>query len=52
MNSENAPKERVKSFIDLVNMEKGLMDENQEPSFQQDLERLSVPQYKRWREES
>ena len=40
MNSENAPKEIVKSFTDLENMAKGLTDENQEPSVQQELERL------------
>ena len=28
MNSENASKEMVKSFTDLPNMAKGLMDEN------------------------
>ena len=32
MNSENAPKEIVKSFMDLANMAKELMDENQQPS--------------------
>ena len=41
MNSENAPKEIVYSFIDLVNMVIGLMDENQQPSFPQELGRLS-----------
>ena len=40
MNSDNAPKEIVKTNIDLANMEKGLMDENQQPSDQQELERL------------
>ena len=30
----NAPKEIVKSFIDLVNMAKGLMDENKQPAVQ------------------
>ena len=40
MNSENAPKEIVKSFIDLAKMAKGLVDENQQPSVQQELERL------------
>ena len=34
MNSENASKEIVKSFTDLANIAKGLMDENQQPSFQ------------------
>ena len=29
MNSENASKEMVKSFIDLANMTKGLIDEKQ-----------------------
>ena len=38
MNSENPP--IVKTFIDLGNMTKGLMDENQQPSVQQELERL------------
>ena len=32
MNSENPPKEIVQSFIDLVNMVKWLMVENQQPS--------------------
>ena len=41
MNSENATKEMVQSFIDLVNMAKGLMDENQQPSVPQELGRLS-----------
>ena len=40
VNTENAPKEIVKSFTDLVKMAKGLMDENQQPSVQQELERL------------
>ena len=40
MNSENAPKEFVKSFIDLANMAKGLMDENQQLSVQESLERM------------
>ena len=40
MNSENAPKEIVQSFIDLVNMAKWLMDENQQPSVTQELGRL------------
>ena len=40
MNSEDDPKEIVKSFIDLANMAKGLMDENQQPSVQQELQRL------------
>ena len=40
MNSENTPKEVVKLFIDLANMTIGLMDEKQEPSVQQELERL------------
>ena len=40
MNSENAQKEIVKSFIDLANMAKGLMDENQQQSPKQELERL------------
>ena len=40
MNSENAPKEFVKSFTDLANMAKGLMDENQQPSVQESLERM------------
>ena len=37
MNIEYDPKEVVKSFIDLVNMAKGLLDENQQPSVQQEL---------------
>ena len=40
LNSENTPKEIVKSFIDLANMAIWLMDENQKPSVQQELERL------------
>ena len=40
MESGNAPKEILKSFIDLASMAKGLMDENQQSSFQRDLERL------------
>ena len=39
MNSENAPKEIMKSFIDLVNVAK-VMDENQQPSVTQELGRL------------
>ena len=40
MNSENAPNEIVQSFIDLVNIAKRLMDENQQPSVRQELGRL------------
>ena len=40
MNSENAPNKIVQSFIDLVNMAKGLTDENQQPSPTQKLGRL------------
>ena len=40
MNSENAQKEIVQPFIDLVNMAKWLMDENQQPSVTQELGRL------------
>ena len=40
MNSENAPKEIVQSFKDLVNMAKWLMDENQQPFVTQELGRL------------
>ena len=32
MNNENTPKDIMKSFIDLENMAKGLMNENQQPS--------------------
>ena len=39
MNSEIVP-QKIKSFIDLANMAKGLMDENQQPFVQQDLQRL------------
>ena len=35
INSGNASKEIVKSFIVLANMAKELMDENQQPPFQQ-----------------
>ena len=40
MNSENAPKEIVQSFIDLVSMGKGLMNENQQSSVTQELGRF------------
>ena len=40
MNGENAPREKVQSFIDLANMVKGPMDENQQPSVAQELGRL------------
>ena len=40
MNSENALKEIMKSFIDLANMAKGLLLENQPPSVQLEIERL------------
>ena len=40
MNSENNPKEIVKSFIDLANTAKRLVDENLQSSVQQELERL------------
>ena len=36
----NVPKEIVKSFIDLGNMGKGQMVEKQQPSVQQELEKL------------
>ena len=39
MNCENASKEIVQWFIDLMNMAKGLMDENQQPSITQELRR-------------
>ena len=40
MNSENASKDAVISFIELANKAKGLMNENQQSSIQQELERL------------
>ena len=40
INSENVPKEIVKSFIDLTNIAKSLVDENQQPSVKQEFERL------------
>ena len=40
MNIENAPKEIVKSVVDLANLAKELMDENQKLSVQLELERL------------
>ena len=40
MNSENTPNKIVQSLIDLVNIAKWLMDENQQPSVTQELERL------------
>ena len=38
MNSDNVPKELVKSFIDLANVVKELMGEKQQPSLQEELE--------------
>ena len=46
MNSENAPKEIVQSFIDLVNMAKWLMNGNQQSCITQELGRL-FPSMKR-----
>ena len=40
MSSENASNKIVQSLIDLVNMAKWLMDENQQPSVTQELGRL------------
>ena len=40
MNSENAPKVIVKSFIDSASMAKGFINENQPPSVAQELGRL------------
>ena len=40
MNSENAPKHIVQSFIDLANTAKQLINENQQPSVEQELGRL------------
>ena len=40
MNSENASKNIVQSLLDLVNIAKWLMDENQQPSVTQELGRL------------
>ena len=40
MNSENASKEIVQSFIDLVNMAKWMMDVKLQPSVTQELGRL------------
>ena len=37
MDSENAPKETVQSFIDLANIANRLIDENQQPSVTQEL---------------
>ena len=42
MNGVNDSKEVAQSFIDLVNMEKGLMDENQQSSVAQELELFQV----------
>ena len=39
MSSENTSKKIVQSLIDLVNMAKWLMDENQQPSVTQELGR-------------
>ena len=41
MNSGNAPKELAKLLIDLVNMAKWMMKENQQSPVQQELEKLS-----------
>ena len=53
MNSENAPKEIVQSFIGLANMAIGMMNESQQPSVTQELRRLfpSTRGGGRWREE-
>ena len=40
MRSKNAPKKIVQSLIDLVNMAKWLMEENQQPSVTQELGRV------------
>ena len=40
MRSENAPKRIVQLVIDLVNMARWLVDENQQPSVTQELEKL------------
>ena len=40
MNSGNAPKELAKLLIDLVNMAKWMMKENQQSPVQQELEKL------------
>ena len=40
MNIENAPKEAMKLSRDLETIANGLIDENQQPSAQQELERL------------
>ena len=40
MNGKNGPKEIVQSFIDLANMVKGLMEENQQLFVTQELGRL------------
>ena len=40
MNSENGPKQIAQLFMDLVNMAKWLMDENQQPSVTQEVGRL------------
>ena len=40
MNNENASKKIVQSLIDLVNVAKWLIDENQQPSVTQELGRL------------
>ena len=44
MNGVNDSKEVAQSFIDLVNMAKGLMDENQQSSVAQELELFQVQQ--------
>ena len=40
MNSENATEDIVQSFIDLANVAKGLINETQQPSVEQELGRL------------
>ena len=42
MNGVNDSKEVAQSFIDLVNMAKGLMDENQQSSVARELELFQV----------
>ena len=52
MNSENAQKDIAQSFIDFVDMAKGLMDKNQQPFVPQELGRLPSTRGRGRRDES
>ena len=52
MNSENAQKDIAQSFIDFVDMAKGLMDKNQQPFVPHELGRLPSTRGRGGRDES